>query len=183
MSASEILLYTSLGVFVLFVLLMGLGGHVMPTGAMVRTPTRTGDVMIALCSFGMVIAILYIIFGGGWKYIAGVAPEKVEEPLFTPVAVENVTTIGFITIESFSQPKELKKTLREYCVKLRENHPATFPSCTVLMWHDGKYTPRRFPIPPGNRAYMSANYVYNPAGNLDRFCWLTNGKLIESQCF
>lgn len=183
MEPDLLLIYTMGGGFLLFVLMMAFGGHVLPTGNMMRDPTRKGDIAIAFFSLIAIIFLIWVAFGG-WQHFFGVAPPKTPEaPLITPIATQNVTHIVALNPAAATQPAVAKRQLRRYCRDFLEQPGNTAAQCVVFMWQDNRRLPRGFPIPPASLTGMTANYVYNRVGDIDRFCWLTNGRVIAANCF
>lgn len=180
--AEMMLVYTLGGFFLLFVIVMAFGAHVLPTGPMIRNPTRKGDIIIGILGVCAVVGILYAA-SGAWKHMFGMAPPPVDDkPMLAVVAMENMSTIGYIAPEALQKPKQIKREAREYCEKLQQANPQ-LPKCVLMLWADPNYLPRRFPIHPISLAAMTANYARTADGKLDRFCWLKDGKPLEDRCF
>ncbi len=183
MEADLLLVYTAVGGFFLFVLLMAFGGHVMPTGSMMRDPTRRGDIAIAIFSVVGILFLLWVTYGG-WKHFFGVAPPpKIEQALIAPTAVQGVTHIVFLQPQAMEKPAVAKRQLRRYCDDYLNQHPGESGQCVVFAWLDARILPRAFPISGAALAGMSANYVFNRVGEVDRFCWLERGRVVEANCF
>ena len=182
MSAEMILLYTAGGGFLLFVIVMGLGGHVMPTGSMVRSPTRRGDIMIGIFGVIMVTAAVFTAFGGWSHFFGNKNPNAYDGPLWTAYLQQGVTSVGLIHSSALDQPLKIKREVRSYCKQQQKNATEVKP-CMAFMWLDSRYMPKTLPIPPESLASMTANYVYNSSGDTDRFCWLVNGKSLPNNCF
>lgn len=183
MSAEMILLYTCGAAFLLFVIVMGLGGHVMPTGSMVRSPTRRGDIVIGIFGVIMLTGAVFTAFGG-WNYFFGAKKADVYDgPLWANYVDQGINHVGLIRPESLDQPLKIRRELRAFCKSEIAKNPELPKQCLVFMWVDARYMPRVLPVPPESLAMMAANYVYNGTGDSDRFCWLVNGKSLPENCF
>ncbi|TAH36169.1 MAG: hypothetical protein EYC62_03460 [Alphaproteobacteria bacterium] len=182
MNGESLLIYTVGGIFVLFCIVMAFGAHVLPTGPMMRNPSRRGDILIGLLAVCMLLAAVWIVYDG-WRYIWGNHPgPKPEVAFFTPTISQGVTSAGWLSPESLQKPAPTKRQVRAYCKKFIEDNP-NLNQCVVFMWIDQRFLPQTLPISPASLNVMTANYLYNKSGNLDRFCWLVNGKVLETNCF
>jgi hypothetical protein len=183
MELDNTIFYLAGGGFLLFVLVMAFGAQVLPTGNLLRQPTPKGDVAIALFALALIVFLTWAIFGG-WKYAFGVAPPKTPEiPLAAPVAVQGVTHIFYLQPDAIQKPALLKRQLRRYCDDYLQTQPKDMGQCVVFAWLDNRFLPRAFPIPASSLPQMSANYVFNRVGDVDRFCWLERGRVVEANCF
>ncbi len=181
-NTESILIMTIAGVFLLFCIVMAFGGHVMPTGAMVRSPTRRGDILIGLFSLFMIIAMVWFSYYG-WRYLWGAPIPDRTPPQFLSVTVSGgLTNAGFLAPDALQHPADAKKQAREFCEKNLAVNPG-FPQCVLFLWTDARFVPKTLPVPSANLGSMAANYVYNRAGKNDRFCWLTGGQVSPDLCF
>lgn len=182
MNAETLLIITISGVFILFCIVMAFGAHVLPTGPMMRNPSKRGDILIGLLSVCMILLAVWIVFDG-WRYIWGNhPPPEPDIPYFTATISQGVAHAGWISTEALQKPAPAKRQLRSYCKKFLASTPEV-NQCVVFMWVDQRFLPRSLPIPAASLSMMTANYLYNKSGGLDRFCWLVNGKVLEDNCF
>ncbi len=183
MGFDNIIFYIAGGLFLVFCAVMGFGSQLMPSGNLMRTPSRLGDVMIGLFAIALIVLLLWLIYGG-WKYLFGVAPPpEPDVPLFSATMTQEVTHVAFLSPDALQKPAPTKRQARKYCKEYLGRGNSQWNQCVVFMWADANFLPRQFPIAPQLLPAMTANYVYSRDGKIDRFCWLTRGQVVENNCF
>ncbi len=187
-SAESLLIFTAVGAFLLFCIVMGFGGHAMPTSHLAREPTRFGDITLSLIAVAIIGGLVYFTFAG-WRHIW--APETLpppDPPLFAMAAQDgNLSYIGTLSAQALQKPLPLKNALQDFCKSeiklLSKAQQALVKPCQVFLWAEPRLTPRAFPIPPSYLPYMTANYAHHPKTGQSRFCWLQQGRVDEKYCF
>lgn len=178
--------------FFIFCIFMAMGHHFWPGGPLQRNPSRKGDLAIGFFAICCIMGIVYIA-SGGWRqfFDKNHAPPQIAQPLFTPALVEGGTVVSYIPPESLTKPVKVKEAARQYCMADVARRKAATPGsadpvlsgCNMFLWGDTRKMPRFLPIPSYALETMTATYRYNAVVNLDRFCWLESGKILEKNCF